>query len=84
MIILLNFPQFIEITSMELGWDRCESAYGYFAQIVVWYQGVNLTWHIGIQMFGFQKHFFNPISADAALSTKAVNKSQTHMSQDFL
>ena len=30
---------------------------------------------------GFQNHFFNPISADAAaLSTKAANKNQTHMS----
>ena len=51
-----------------------------YTQIVVDNQGVSLTYHIGIQMFGFQKHFFNPISADAALSTKAVNKSQTHMS----
>ena len=50
-------------------------------QIAVDNQGVNLTEHIGIQMFGFQNHFFNPISADAAaLSTKTVNKSQTHMS----
>ena len=50
----------------------------------VYHQGVNLTYHIGIQMFGFQKHFFNPISADAALSTKAVNKSQTHMSWEMV
>ena len=35
-------------------------------------------------MFGFQKYFFNPISADAALSTKAVNKSQTHMSWEMV
>ena len=38
-------------------------------------------YHIGIQMLGFQNHFFNPISADAAaLSTKAENHSQIHMS----
>ena len=35
-------------------------------------------------MLGFQNHFFNPISADAALSTKAVNKSQTHMSWEMV
>ena len=56
-----------------------------YMQIAVYYQGVNLTYHIGIQNLGFQNHFFNPISADAAaLSTKAVNKSQTHMSRNFL
>ena len=42
-------------------------------------QGVNLTYNISIQIFGFQKHFFNPNSADAALSTKAVNKIQTNI-----
>ena len=51
-----------------------------YSQMSVYNQGVNLTYQIGIQMFGFQNHFFNPISADAAaLSTKAENKSQTHM-----
>ena len=52
-----------------------------YTQMSVDNQGVNLTYCIGMQMFGFQNNFFNPISADAAsLSTKAVNKSQTHMS----
>ena len=52
-----------------------------YSQMSVYNQGVNLTYQIGIQMFGFQNHFFNPISADAAaLSTKAENKSQTHVS----
>ena len=47
------------------------------------FQRVNLTRHISIQNLGFQNHFFNPISADAAVSTKAVNKSQTHMSSEM-
>ena len=51
-----------------------------YTQIAVDNQGVNLTYYIGIQMFCFERHFFNPISADAALSTKAENKSQTHVS----
>ena len=77
----MNVSYLYQTLTLTLPSQIYETMVESYTQMFVDNQGVNLTYCIGMQMFGFQNNFFNPISADAAsLSTKAVNKSQTHMS----